>query len=131
MPTISCDLAVPAPRIGNVQIVADEREAARMCNGWALGDGSSSSGCLASRRAVILEDSDVVHAGRAFTPVTDQPHVLSPWLRCPRMSLLSAPGGHRISRSRSFPMRRLYFSSLCGSLHSVKSVCICLSLRMP
>ena len=73
------DVAVLAPGAGNVEIVADQRKAAGNVQRVRLRRRVEKQRMRLAGSAVILEDTDVVDAGLAFTSVTDPPHYrLSP-----------------------------------------------------
>ena len=71
---ISGDVAVLAPGIGDVEIIADERKAARDVQRVRVGRRVEQQRMLLARRAVVLEDADVFDAGLAFTSIADPPH---------------------------------------------------------
>ena len=80
--TVAGDMAVLAPGVGNVEIVADLREAAGNVQRVRIGRRSSKQGMLLAGRAIILEDADVIDAGFALTSIADPPHsVFSRMLR--------------------------------------------------
>ena len=92
MAAVAGDMAVLAPGVGDVEIVAHEREAAGDVQWVRIGRRVEEQGMLLARSAVILEDADVVDAGLAFTSIADPPHdVLPPLLgRCPIVSIARA-----------------------------------------
>ena len=75
---VAGNMTVLAPCVGNVEIVADLREATGNVQGFRTGRRVEEKGMLLTRSAVILEDADVLHAGLAFTSVADPPHGVRP-----------------------------------------------------
>src|ERR1700722_19446988 len=102
---VAGDMAVLAPGAGNVEIVADLREAAGNVQRSGVWRRVEEQGMLLAGRAVILEDADDVDAGLALTSVTDQPHDFLP----PRLSGYAAAESERctlrLSRNRAFHRR--------------------------
>src|SRR5580693_4271260 len=75
MPMVARDVAILAPRVRNVEVVANQCEAA--CNvqrmrGWRWIEEQRMH---LARGAVVLEDTYVVDAVPRFTPIADPPHV--------------------------------------------------------
>jgi hypothetical protein len=75
---VAGDMAVLAPGVGDVEIVAHEREGAGDVQCVRIGRWVEEQGMLLARSAVILEDADVVDAGLAFTSIADPPHDVLP-----------------------------------------------------
>ena len=71
---VAGDMAVLAPGVGDVEIVAHEREAAGDVQRVRLGRRVEEQRMLLARSAVVLEDADVLDAGLAFTAIADPPH---------------------------------------------------------
>ena len=74
------DMAVLAPGVRNVEIVADQREAAGNVQRVRIGRRIEQQGMLLAGSAVILEHADVFDAGLALTSVADPPHGVLPRL---------------------------------------------------
>src|SRR5580700_10914403 len=75
MPVVARDVAILAPRVRDVEVVANQCEAA--CNvqrmrGWRWIEEQRMH---LARGAVVLEDTYVVDAVPRFTPIADPPHV--------------------------------------------------------
>jgi hypothetical protein len=74
------DMAVLAPGVGNVEIVADQCEAAGNVQWVRIGRRIEKQGMLLAGSAIILEDADVFDAGLTLTSVADPPHGVLPRL---------------------------------------------------
>ena len=86
---VAGDMAVLAPGVGDVEIVAHEREAAGDVQRVRIGRRVEEQRMLLARSAVVLEDADVLDAGLAFTSIADPPHdVLPPPLGALRIGSL-------------------------------------------
>jgi hypothetical protein len=77
---VPADMALLAPGVGNVEIVADQREAAGNMQRVRIGRSIEQQGMLLAGSAIILEDADVFDADLALTSVTDPPHGILPRL---------------------------------------------------
>ena len=75
---VAGDVAVLAPGVGDVQIVADQREAAGNVQGFRLRRRIEQQGMFLARHAVILENAYVFDARLAFSAIADPPHDMLP-----------------------------------------------------
>src|SRR4029453_1887971 len=71
---IAGDMAVLAPRVRDVQIVADECETPRDLQRMRAGRGIEQQRMLLARLAVVVEHADVLDARLPLTPIADPPH---------------------------------------------------------
>ena len=78
MAAVAGDVAVLAPCVGDIEIVADQREAAGDVQRVRVGRRVEKERMLLARGAVVLEDADVLDAGLAFTSIAYPPHDLVP-----------------------------------------------------
>ena len=98
-------MAVPAPGVGDVEIVADQREAAGNVQRVRLGRRVEEQRVLLAWRAVVLEDADVLDAGPAFTSIADPPHDIVPSLR-PRFGMRRSREPHQYRSARTRTLAR-------------------------
>ncbi len=116
---ITSDVAVFAPGVGDVEIVADQREAARNVQRVRLGRRIEQQRVLLAWCAVVLEDADVFDAGLAFTSIADPPHDVLPSLlrRFPNASVARAAPVLECEDATVDPWLP-HFSSLVGQRRS-------------
>src|SRR5215469_12264752 len=76
--TVTDHMAVLAPGIGNVEIVADQGETAGNMQGLRIGRRVEKQRMLPARSAVILENANVVDARFALASIADPPHCRPP-----------------------------------------------------
>ena len=76
MAAVAGDMAVLASGVGNVELVANQREVAGDMHRVRFGRRLEQQGVLLAGSTVILEDPDALDAGLAFTSTADPPHVL-------------------------------------------------------
>jgi hypothetical protein len=74
VPVVTRDVAILAPRVRDVEVVAHECEAARDVQRLCGRRWIEEQRMHLTRGAVVLEDADVVDAVPRFTPIADPPH---------------------------------------------------------
>ena len=74
MPVVERNVAILAPRVRDVEVVAHQCEAARNVQRLRGRRWIEEQRMHLARGAVVLEDADVVDAVPRFTPIADPPH---------------------------------------------------------